>query len=238
MTNLQSSAGWPDDFSGRVRLFPLPNLVLFPHVVQPLHIFEPRYCEMLQDALAGDRLIAMVLLEQGWEHQYQQGRSAISQAVCVGKIISHSPTEDQRHNILLVGIKRARIVRELEPLRPFREAEVQLLEDLYPPDEAEQRPALVEHLQELFQHFVPEGLAAQESFQQLMGKQLPLGILTDTIAYALQLPLAIKQQLLAEANVDIRSRLLTRCLEQKIHGRNNAGDEPATDEFPPRFSEN
>ncbi len=74
MTNLQSSAGWPDDFSGRVRLFPLPNLVLFPHVVQPLHMFEPRYCEMLQDALAGDRLLAMVLLEQGWEHPREAAR--------------------------------------------------------------------------------------------------------------------------------------------------------------------
>ncbi len=238
MTNLQSSAGWPDDFSGRVRLFPLPNLVLFPHVVQPLHIFEPQYCEMLQDALAGDRLIAMVLLEQGWEHQYHPCRPAISQAACVGKIISHTPTEDQRHNILLVGIKRARIVRELQPQRPFREAEVELLEDFYPLEDAQQRIVLVDHLQELFRHFVPEGLAAQESFQQLMGKQLPLGILTDTIAYALQLPLAIKQQLLAEANVDIRCRLLTRCLEQKIHGRSNACDEPTTDDFPPRFSEN
>lgn len=238
MTNLQSSAGWPDEFSGRVRLFPLPNLVLFPHVVQPLHVFEPRYCEMLQDALAGDRLIAMVLLEKGWEHQYQQCRPPISQAVCIGKIISHTPTEDQRHNILLVGMKRARIVRELELRRAFREAEVELLEDLYPLEDADQRPALIEHLQELFRHFVPEGLAAQESFQHLMGKQLPLGILTDTIAYALQLPLAIKQQLLTETNVDIRCRLLTRCLEQKIHGRSDACDEAAADDFPPRFSEN
>src|SRR5690606_13957053 len=113
MTNLQSTAGWPDDFSGRVRLFPLPNLVLFPHVVQPLHIFEPRYCEMLMDALAGDRLIAMALLQQGWEHNYL-ARPAIASVCCIGKIISHAPTEDQRHNILLVGVKRARIVTELD----------------------------------------------------------------------------------------------------------------------------
>lgn len=248
MTNLQSSAGWPSDFSGRVRLFPLPNLVLFPHVVQPLHIFEPRYCEMLHDALAGDRLIAMALLEVGWESHYQC-RPKIAQAVCVGKIISHTPTEDQRHNILLVGVKRARIVREIEPPRSFREAEVQILEDVYPLDEAQQRPGLIERLHGLFQHFMPEGLAAQESFQQLMGKQLPLGVLTDTITYALQLPLAIKQQLLAEPNVDIRCRLLSRCLEQKIHrdhgpldgtaaGESGCGGNASDGEFPPRFSEN
>ena len=237
MTNLQSPAGWPADLSGRVRLFPLPNLVFFPHVVQPLHIFEPRYCDMLQDALSHDRLIAMVLLEPGWEHQYQC-RPAIARAACIGKIISHSPTDDQRHNILLAGVKRARIVRELESHQPFREAEVELLEDLYPSDEGQQRSELAERLQKLFQHFVPEGLAAQESFQELMGKQLPLGVLTDTIAYALQLPLAIKQQLLAEANVDIRCRLLSRCLEQKINGQVCESDDASDDDFPPRFSNN
>lgn len=238
MTNLHSSAGWPDDFSGRVRLFPLPNLVLFPHVVQPLHIFEPRYCEMLQDALAHDRLIAMVLLEPGWEQQYHQSRPAIAHAACIGKIISHSPTDDQRHNILLAGVKRARIIGELELRRPFREAEVELLEDIYPADEAQLRPESTKRLQTLFQHFVPQGSAAQESFQQLMGKQLPLGVLTDTIAYALQLPLAIKQQLLAETNVDIRCRLLSRCLEQKIHGQITASDDAPSNDFPPRFSAN
>ena len=54
-----------EDFSGKVRLFPLPNLVLFPHVMQPLHIFEPRYRDLLEDALAGDRLIAMAVLTLG-----------------------------------------------------------------------------------------------------------------------------------------------------------------------------
>ena len=53
-------------FSGVARLFPLPNLVLYPHVMQPLHIFEERYREMLEDAIADDGLIAMALLEPGW----------------------------------------------------------------------------------------------------------------------------------------------------------------------------
>lgn len=237
MTNLQSSAGWPEDFSGRVRLFPLPNLVLFPHVVQPLHIFEHRYCEMLTDALASDRLIAMALLEQGWESQYQ-ARPPIAQAVCVGKIISHSPTEDRRHNILLAGVKRARVLQEIDSVRPFREATVDVLEDYYPNHDSAQRMCLVARLQDLFHHFVPDGLAAQDSFQQLVGKQLPLGVLTDTIAYAMNLPLAIKQQLLAENNVDVRCRLLTRCLEQKIKGDDENQFGAQCDIFPPRFSDN
>ena len=67
-----------EDFGGRVRVFPLPNLVLFPHVMQPLHIFEPRYRELLEDALAGDRLIAMALLAPGWENDLRGPSAAVS----------------------------------------------------------------------------------------------------------------------------------------------------------------
>ena len=52
MPDFADIAALPDDFAGQARLFPLPNLVLFPHVMQPLHIFEPRYRELLEDALA------------------------------------------------------------------------------------------------------------------------------------------------------------------------------------------
>jgi uncharacterized protein len=237
MTHLQNSASWPEDFCGHVRLFPLPNLVLFPHVVQPLHIFEPRYCDMLADALAHDRLIAMALLQQGWENEYQ-GRPALAATVCVGKVISHTPTEDGRHNILLVGIKRGRIIREIELERAFRTAEVEIIEDIYPMDESLHRADLTERLQGLFLQFVPEGLAAQESFKQLLGKQLPLGILTDTITYALDLPIAIKQQLLSENNVDIRCRILMRCLEQKLKAEAAGDCDSSLDRFPPPFSDN
>jgi ATP-dependent Lon protease len=235
MSDIQSAAGWPNDFCGKVRLFPLPSLVLFPHVVQPLHIFEPRYCDMLFDALSGDKLIAMALLETGWEDQYMC-KPKIAPTVCVGKIISHTPTDDGRHNILLVGMKRGQIRREMDTEHNFRQAEVEIFEDEYPSAEAGLRSQLTERLQELFSHFVPEGLAAQESFKQLVGKQLPLGILTDTITYALNLPIAIKLQLLAEKNVDIRCRILIRCLEQQL--RVEEGANGFSDDFPPKFSEN
>ncbi len=236
MSNLNSSAGWPDNFCGTVRLFPLPGLVLFPHVVQPLHIFEPRYCEMLADALSKDQLLAMALLEKGWEPQYLC-RPKIAPTVCVAKIISHTPTDDGRHNILVVGMKRGQIIQEIDDDRKFRQAEVEIFEDDYPAADAAARPGLTEKLQQLFLHFVPEGLAAQESFKQLVGKQLPLGMLTDTITYAMDLPVAIKQQLLAEPNVDIRCRILIRCLEQQIRSEEQSSA-TLSDDFPPKFSEN
>ena len=62
----------------------LPHLVLFPQVVQPLHIFEPRYCEMLKDAMEGDQLIAMALLESGWEKKFPQ-KPPVAQTFALAK---------------------------------------------------------------------------------------------------------------------------------------------------------
>jgi uncharacterized protein len=236
MSNLENAVNWPDDFCGRVRLFPLPNLVLFPHVIQPLHIFEPRYCEMLSEALASDRLIAMGLLEPGWEQQYQH-KPAIASVVCIGTVLTHSPTADGRHNILLAGLKRAKIIRELEcGQRSFRQAEVEVLHDTHSPDCSMTRDQAQANLLDMFTELVPEGLGAQESLQQLLGTQLPLGVLTDVITFTLGLPLPVKQQLLAEPNVDVRCRILSRCLKELV--RNREHSQTDDNRFPPRFSEN
>src|SRR6266568_3715474 len=89
-------------FSGIARLFPLPNAVLFPHLVMPLHIFEPRYRQMTRDALAGDRFIAMVLLQPGWESEYE-ALPAIHSVACLGRIQAEQRLPDGRFNIQLRG---------------------------------------------------------------------------------------------------------------------------------------
>ena len=98
-----------DDFGGTARLFPLPNLVLFPHVVQPLHIFEARYRQMMADALDDDRLLAMALLRPGWEEEYDK-RPAIHPMVCLGRIAEEERLADGRYNLMLQGLSRARVV--------------------------------------------------------------------------------------------------------------------------------
>lgn len=242
MTNLHPSTQWPENFCGSVKLFPLPNVVLFPNAVLPLHVFEPRYCEMLADSLSSDRLLAMAVFKPGWESQYEQ-RPPVAPTVCVGRVISHTACENERHNILLVGIKRATIVHEIDSSKPYRMAEVELIEDEYPPQESLYRPQLVQRLAEMFQQFVPDGLAAQQCLDDLVSKQLPLGIMTDIITHAITLPLPIKLQLLAEGNVDIRCRILTRCLEQKLKEEGGSADSAECGEsfpqgFPPEFSDN
>src|SRR4029077_9619600 len=96
-------------------LFPLPNVVLFPNVFLPLHIFEPRYREMVADALAGDRMIGMVLLRPGWEHDYE-GRPPVYEVGCSGVITHFERLADGRYNIILRGVERFRILEKDDTL--------------------------------------------------------------------------------------------------------------------------
>lgn len=106
-------------------LFPLPNVVLFPNVFLPLHIFEPRYREMIADALASDRMIGMVLLRPGWERDYE-GRPPVYPIGCSGVITHAERTDDGRYNIVLRGVERFRIVEE-DHSRSYRRARIESL---------------------------------------------------------------------------------------------------------------
>ena len=104
-------------------LFPLPNVVLFPSVFLPLHVFEPRYREMVTDALASDRLIGMVLLKPGWEHEYD-GRPPIYPIGCTGVMTHCERLSDGRFNIVLRGIERFRVLAE-DHDRAYRRATIE-----------------------------------------------------------------------------------------------------------------
>jgi len=217
-----------------VKLFPLPNLVMFPHAVQALHIFEERYREMLSDAMDSDRLLAMALLATGWESDYE-GRPPIHPTACLGRIIWRQPLPDGRSNILLAGLRRVRLRRELETGRSYREAEVELVDDCYPPLAADARPASLARLLKLVHRRAPG------FFQQLPQevasalKEMPLGTVCDLVAQRLTLDTACKQQLLEEADVDRRAALL---MEQLGPGADPLLAPSAHQGFPPEFSEN
>jgi Lon protease-like protein len=108
-------------------LFPLPNVVLFPGVFLPLHIFEPRYRDMTADALAADRLIGMVLLQPGWESNYE-GRPPVYRIGCSGVITHADRLADGRYHIVLRGVERFRILDE-DHARTYRRALVEPLVD-------------------------------------------------------------------------------------------------------------
>ncbi len=91
-----------------IPIFPLPNVVLFPNVFLPLHIFEPRYRQMVEDALNGDRIIGMVLLRRGWEEDYE-GRPPVYPIGCAGVITHAERLPDGRFHIVLRGMEKFRI---------------------------------------------------------------------------------------------------------------------------------
>jgi Lon protease-like protein len=106
-----------------IPLFPLPNVVLFPGVFLPLHVFEERYRALTRDALAGDRIIGMALLRPGFEGDYE-GRPPIYPVGCAG-VISHSDRmPDGRFNIVLHGISKFRIAEEA-PGGDYRRARIE-----------------------------------------------------------------------------------------------------------------
>jgi len=106
----------------KIPIFPLPDVVLFPTVFMPLHIFEPRYREMVRDALEGDRIIGMVMLKPGYERGYA-GRPDVYPIGCAGLISHTEPLDDGRYNIVLRGLEKFRILGE-ERVGGYRLAEV------------------------------------------------------------------------------------------------------------------
>jgi uncharacterized protein len=108
-------------------LFPLPSSVLFPNVFLPLHVFEPRYRDMVADALASDRLVGMALLCPGWERDCG-GRPPVYPIGCAGVITHVQRLADGRYHIILRGLQRYRIVDELESPR-YRRVIVDWIEE-------------------------------------------------------------------------------------------------------------
>jgi uncharacterized protein len=217
------------DFSGLCRLFPLPNVVLFPHVILPLHIFEPRYRQMTQDALDDDQLVTIVQARPHTQHGPWVEPVPIADIACLGKIVHHERLADGRFNMLLLGCKRVRLDREIAGGKPYRIAEATVLEDEEPGPAAGSRR---EHLIERFLEVVQANRPLDPDLTRLLHSDLSLGILSDIIAHALGLPASDKQALLAETRVDRRVDALMGVLP------NLGGEVPHARRFPPPFSRN
>jgi Lon protease-like protein len=106
--------------SSVVPVFPLPEVVFFPETTLPLHIFEPRYVQMVEDAVAGNGLIAMALLQPGWERDYG-GRPPINSIGTFGRIEDLQSLPGGRFDLRLVGLQRVEF-EEIESDRPYRVA--------------------------------------------------------------------------------------------------------------------
>jgi Lon protease-like protein len=234
MTQYDENTDLPADFSGRVRLFPLPNLVMFPHAIQPLHVFEPRYVEMLEDAMQKDQLLAMALLKPGWESEYD-ARPAVFPATCIGRIVAQTRLPDGTRNLVLRGLCRAAIEHELPPEHAYRMADVTVMNE-QSPTSLDQQTELRQTLTRRFERQLSDMASGQEQLAQLLDVRLPVGILTDVIAFSLDLATLQKQEFLSEPDAGVRAQRLIEILDQVADLRLQ-GEEPGPT-FPPRFSDN
>ena len=190
-------------------LFPLPNVVLFPNVFLPLHIFEPRYREMVADALASDRMIGMVLLRPGWDRDYE-GRPPIYAIGCSGVLTHTERLPDGRYNLVLRGIERFRIIEEDHALS-YRRAVVEPLRE--PPLDAADRTAILRQRSKLESMLGPSQSSAGDS---RMPASMSDEDLVNALAQYLDLEPLEKQALLEQPCLRTRAESLVELLEMKI----------------------
>lgn len=119
-----SGKAQPFPIPERIPVFSLPNVVFFPKTYLPLHVFEPRYRQMVADAATGGQCIGMALLKEGWEELYD-GNPPIFSVGCVGRLASVQTLPDGRSNILLQGLERYEVHEEFYE-KSYREARVSL----------------------------------------------------------------------------------------------------------------
>ena len=191
-----------------IPLFPLPNVVLFPNVFLPLHVFEARYRAMIGDALDGDRIVGMVLLQPGYQADYE-GRPPVFPIGCAGLITRAEPLADGRYNVILRGIERFRIERE-DADRPYRVAHVSGLPDLIP-DEHRAELRRYRHRIEALLVAAVERTGAKPRFPPAV----PDEDLINGLAQHLELDTLERQALLEREGVLDRCRGLIELLEMK-----------------------
>ena len=164
-------------------------------------------------------------------------RPEIYPTVCIGKIITHSKTEDGRYNLLLVGARRARIIREIMTDKAYRSAEVELVEDSVRSSEA-QIAQLRKRLVKSFLKFAKEkqGLG-QETIKNMLVDSMPISLLVDLISYAVGLKPEDQIKILETPEADLRCQYVLEMIEKM-----DAAPQPQADfngpGFPPDFSTN
>lgn len=189
----------------RLSIFPLPGALLFPRSYLPLHIFEPRYRAMVSDALARDRRIAMIQPRPGEDMR----RPALFDIGCVGRILQVETHEDGRFDLVLEGVSRFRLLRELDAATPFRQIEA-AFDGFGDADEQPALPSIVRaDVEQSARSFAEaHGFAVDwDSVGRLDDEALVNGIAQIT-----PFDIAAKQALLEAADVAERADLLVQFL--------------------------
>jgi hypothetical protein len=194
----------------RLSIFPLAGALLFPGLQLPLRIFEPRYRAMVSDALARDQRIAMI------QPQAVSDGAPLFRIGCVGKIAEVEALDDGRYNIVLQGIARFRVLRELDVATPFRQVEAELIDEPDTPALSAIERAGFEREARTFA--TSQGYAVD---WDSVGK-LDDAALINGVAQIAPFDLAAKQALLEASTLSARCELLVQLMQ--FFGRRDRDD--------------
>ena len=203
---------WKDpleDFSGKMPIFPLPNVVFFPHTFLPLHIFEERYRAMVADATNGEKLICMALLKPGYEDDYE-GSPPIHSVGTVGFMPMKKDHADGTSDILLVGMDKVKI-KEITSDMPYRVAEVEILHEVVGESDPE---ALQEKIFQQFNVLNDDNLLSAAT--QFFSEGLDFEMAVNLVISHLEIEGEEKQKLLELGDLSLRAKVLLQYLESGL----------------------
>jgi Lon protease-like protein len=221
-------------FQGTAPLFPLPNTALYPNSLLPLHIFEHRYRTMVDDALDGPKLIALGLLQPGWEENYLEKGAPVESMVCLGHITAEQKLSDGRYYLMLNGISRARLLHEIDTDLPYRVANLELCADICSDQPTINREHRRQELLTAFRSLFPE-VDLDTILIQAMDSEVPLGTMCDVLASSMSLEPVWAKQFLEDLDVDSRSDTMLAYLKQLSREKTPSN---GLENFPPKFSLN
>ena len=213
------------EFSGQLALFPLPSTVLLPRTILPLHVFEPRYRRMLDDVMAGDGLIGVILLKPGEQGQTFQ-QPPLHSIGGLGKVMDVTRLPDGRSNLILLGLSRFEVREEIEVDRPYRLARVDLLQDGAVSPGC---PAL-KRFRSLI-GAIPDSLLrdVRNLFHGMAIKEQP-GAMVDLVMDSLALSASELQEILSTVDVAERAELAVKILLHRL--QTTPQNQPARDWLP------
>jgi Lon protease-like protein len=189
----------------RVPIFPLAGAILFPRAQLPLHIFEPRYREMVRDAVDGAGRIAMIQ-----PHRIDDDNQApLFDVGCIGDVVGIEELDDGRFNIVLLGANRFRLVREAEVDAPYRCAEV----DIEAFNDEEPPPLSLAGRAEVEREARRLGDALGLAIDWADVSRLDDEMLVNAIAQVAPFDIGAKQALLEQERLDARADLLVQLMQ-------------------------
>lgn len=198
-----------------IPIFPLPNVTFFPKTLLPLHVFEPRYREMISNCLRGDKLMGVALLREGWQKDYF-GRPPIYKSFGVGKIVDFEHYDNDCYDIVVEGLYRTRLITE-HPTRPYRTGRVTVVQDGPIDHLRDEVSSIQRELLEASRHLTETLPEYRETVQNAWGSHPHPAVTADMLASALVVDAYDRQCILEEPNPLRRMSLVLVQLRRILH---------------------